>query len=174
MNEVSTEISNKVSNKASNKVSNKVSNNELSNDLLNELSNELLNEIELSKELSKELSNDLSKELSKISTDYNELERLRKNIESLNSSHHVEIAKIFMNNNIKLTENDNGIFINLNNIKNIIIVEIKAYLDFIKNQESYINKDEIFKEELENIYFKDNKANLSNNNEEELINVSSQ
>ena len=47
---------------------------------------------------------------------YDELEKLRKIIENLNNIHHLEIAKIFKSNNIKLTENNNGIFINLNKI----------------------------------------------------------
>ena len=86
---------------------------------------------------------------------YEELEKLRKTIESLNNNHHVEIAKIFKSNNIKLTENNNGIFINLNNISSNIIHQIKHYIDFIKNQEKLINIDESKKESLEIIYFKD-------------------
>lgn len=109
-----------------------------------------------------------NKDKSDITVDYNELERLRKNIESLDMSHHIEIAKIFKKNNIKLTENDNGIFINLNMIKNNVIFELKEYLNFIKQQENHINKDEIIKEKLENIYFKDNKDITNNNIEKEL------
>ena len=41
-------------------------------------------------------------------TNYNNLEKIRKQIESLNNVHHIEIAKILKNNNIKLTENNNG------------------------------------------------------------------
>ena len=43
------------------------------------------------------------------------LERIRKTIESLISTHHIEVAKILVNHNVKLTENLNGIFINLTN-----------------------------------------------------------
>jgi hypothetical protein len=59
---------------------------------------------------------------------YDELEKLRKIIENLNNSHHLEIAKIFKLNNIKLTENNNGIFINLNKIPCNVIEEIKLYI----------------------------------------------
>tara|TARA_Y100000741_G_scaffold63502_1_gene45282 strand:- start:7887 stop:8213 length:327 start_codon:yes stop_codon:yes gene_type:complete len=90
----------------------------------------------------------------KESIDYKELEKLRKTIENLNSNHHLEIAKILKNNNIKLTENINGIFINLNSISNDIIIQIKNYIQFIKRQENMINIDESKKETLENIYFK--------------------
>ena len=86
---------------------------------------------------------------------YKDLEKLRKIIENLNNSHHLEIAKILKKNNIKLTENNNGIFINLNNISCNVIEEIKKYIEFIKTQERLINIDETKKETLENIYFKD-------------------
>ena len=75
------------------------------------------------------------------SMNYEELEKLRKTIENLNIEHHLEIAKIFKSNNIKLTENNNGIFINLNNISSNIIVQINTYLQFIKTQENLsVNK----------------------------------
>ncbi len=86
---------------------------------------------------------------------YPELEKIRKTIENLNNNHHIEIAKILKNNNIKLTENNNGIFLNLNNISESIINEIKNYISFIKSQENLINIDETKKENIENIYFKD-------------------
>ena len=86
---------------------------------------------------------------------YPELEKIRKTIENLNNNHHIEIAKILKNNNIKLTENNNGIFLNLNNISESIINEIKNYISFIKSQENLIKIDETKKENIENIYFKD-------------------
>ena len=86
---------------------------------------------------------------------YEELEKLRKTIEVLSNIHHIEIAKIFKKHNIKLTENNNGIFINLNNISNVIITDIKNYINFIRNQEQLINIDETKKETLENTYFKE-------------------
>lgn len=92
---------------------------------------------------------------------YDELEKLRKIIENLNNSHHLEIAKIFKSNNIKLTENNNGIFINLNKIPCNVIEQIKQYIDFVKTQEKLINIDESKKETLENIYFKDKQESFS-------------
>ena len=91
---------------------------------------------------------------------YEELDKLRKIIENLSNLHQLEIAKIFKLNNIKLTENNNGIFINLNNIPDNVIKEIKQYINFITSQEKLINIDESKKESLENIFFKD-KINLS-------------
>jgi hypothetical protein len=94
-----------------------------------------------------------------------ELEKIRKMIELLEVNHHIEIAKILHKNNIRLSENSNGIFINLSNLDNNSMDKIKEYLSFVKNQNLYISKDEETKENLENIYFKDNKDKLTNNNE---------
>ena len=41
------------------------------------------------------------------------LENLKKNIESLNEMHHNKILEIILNNNISVSENNNGCFINL-------------------------------------------------------------
>tara|TARA_B100000965_G_scaffold59996_1_gene46028 strand:+ start:743 stop:1123 length:381 start_codon:yes stop_codon:yes gene_type:complete len=84
---------------------------------------------------------------------FEELDKLRKKIELLPNIHHIEIAKILKNNNIKLTENNNGIFINLNNIDLKIIEEIKEYIIFIKSQEELIDIDESKKHKLEKNFF---------------------
>tara|TARA_Y100000996_G_C22461737_1_gene618364 strand:+ start:377 stop:682 length:306 start_codon:yes stop_codon:yes gene_type:complete len=84
---------------------------------------------------------------------HDDLDKLRKKIEKLSNQHHIEIAKIFKNNNIKLTENNNGIFIKLNNIPTTVIQQIKNYLLFISSQENLINIDENKKEILENKFF---------------------
>lgn len=88
-------------------------------------------------------------------TNYNDLEKIRKHIESLNNVHHIEIAKILKNNNIKLTENNNGLFVNLNNIDVNVIHEINKYLTFVNIQENNINDVEVIKKDLQKIYFND-------------------
>ena len=89
--------------------------------------------------------------------DSNDLIKLCKVIESLENSHHIEIAKILKTNNVYLNENSNGIFVNLNKISVEVYKTICNYIDFIKKQESDINKDEKLKRNLQTIYFKDNK-----------------
>ena len=97
--------------------------------------------------------------------DYDDLEKTRKIIEGLDKSRHIDIAKIFKKNHIKLTENNNGIFINLNNIPSVIIDEIKQYINFIKTQETLINIDESKKENIENDFFKDKPAETTDDEE---------
>lgn len=88
-------------------------------------------------------------------TNYNDLEKIRKHIESLNNIHHIEIGKILKNNNVKLTENNNGLFVNLNNIDTNVINEINKYLTFVNIQENNINDVEVIKKDLQKIYFND-------------------
>ena len=94
--------------------------------------------------------------------DSNDLIKLCKIIESLENSHHIEIAKILKTNNVYLNENSNGIFVNLNKISFDVYNSICNYIDFIKKQENDINKDEKLKRNLQTIYFKDNKDNTTN------------
>ena len=89
--------------------------------------------------------------------DSNDLIKLCKIIDSLESSHHIEIAKILKTSNVYLNENSNGIFVNLNKISSTVYKEICNYIEFIKKQENDINKDEKLKRTLQTIYFKDNK-----------------
>ena len=111
-----------------------VENSNTINNITNEIDNEIVNE-------------------NKSKIHFEELDKLRKKIELLPNIHHIEIAKILKNNNIKLTENNNGIFINLNNIETKIIEEIKEYIIFIKSQEELIDIDESKKNKLEKNFF---------------------
>jgi hypothetical protein len=108
---------------------------------------------------------------SKEKKDYVQLERIRKIIELLDKTHHIEIGKILKQNKIKLSENNNGIFINLSTLDNKVVLEIEEYLEFIKKQEKFINIDEGKKEELENNYFKNIKDNTIELNVEQTLNV---
>lgn len=77
---------------------------------------------------------------------YEELEKLRKKIELLNNTHHIYIGKLLKNNNVKLTENKNGIFINMNNLSKKIINNLYEYIDFIEKQDIIVkNHEEIIK-----------------------------
>ena len=89
--------------------------------------------------------------------DFSFLEKLKNLIESLDKSHHIEIAIILKSYNIALNENNNGIFVNLTSISRDIIDKIVEYTEFVKKQEIFVNNDEKLKQNLENIYFKNNK-----------------
>lgn len=85
------------------------------------------------------------------------LDKIRQKIETMNKENHIEIAKLLKEKNIKLTENNNGIFINLTNLPEDTVFLLLKYIKHIENQESILNIIENKKEELENKFFKGNK-----------------
>ena len=48
--------------------------------------------------------------------------------------YYIQLFNIINSNNIKYTNNLNGVFFNLNNLNNNIIYEIKKFLDNIENK----------------------------------------
>ena len=124
--------------------------------------------MELNNSINSDIKSDINSEEKK---DYVQLERIRKIIELLDKTHHIEIGKILKQNKIKLSENNNGIFINLSTLDTKVVLEIEEYLEFIKKQEKFINIDEGKKEELENNYFKNIKDNTIELNVEHSLNV---
>jgi len=87
----------------------------------------------------------------------NNLQLLRNNIEKLDKVHHVNIFKILKKNNVKFTENTNGIFINLITINAIVINEIKNYVKYVKLQELELGDVENKKKEYLKEFYNDNK-----------------
>ena len=92
-----------------------------------------------------------------------DLEFLKKKIESLSKTHQIEILKIFLENEIKVNENKSGIFINMCYLETDILEKIGKYLSYIQEQESNLNSLETQKEQFKNTYFnlKGNKGNIS-------------
>ena len=83
---------------------------------------------------------------------------LKELIENLDVFHHNKILKILVQNNIKYSENRNGIFVNMNSFDNKTVKEIEESLLYIKNQEKNLQDIETIKEEINKDYFEnDNK-----------------
>ena len=61
------------------------------------------------------------------------LKILRDNISELGLIENIEIFKILQKNNVKYTENNNGIFINMAKLSQKTIDDLEAFLIFIKN-----------------------------------------
>ena len=57
--------------------------------------------------------------------------KINEKIDGLEMCEHVELLKIFIKNDIKYTENNNGIFINMNKLNQQCINDIQTFLDFI-------------------------------------------
>ena len=61
------------------------------------------------------------------------LKILRDSISELGLVENIEIFKILQKNNVKYTENNNGIFINMAKLSQKTIDDLEAFLIFIKN-----------------------------------------
>jgi hypothetical protein len=102
-----------------------------------------------------------------------ELTILNKIVSKLSHVHHQKIFDIIKQNNIKFSENRNGVFINLNQISEKTISEIKAYIEYVKIQEKNISNFENIKEEFKKDFFtniKKEDKDIESNNDKEAIN----
>jgi len=61
------------------------------------------------------------------------LKNLRDRICELGIVENIEIFKILQKNNVKYTENNNGIFVNMTKLSQKTIDDIESFLTFIKN-----------------------------------------
>ena len=103
----------------------------------------------------------------------NELKNLNNIVNKLNEIHHRKIFDIINKNNIKYSENRNGVFVNLNNLSSNILDKIKQYIEYVKIQEKNISNFENIKKEFKKDFFTDVKKedkdkNAVNNNNENV------
>lgn len=91
------------------------------------------------------------------------LVEIKKTIESLNKTRQVEILKIFLKNNVSISENNNGTFVNLSFLPEECLTELKEYLNYIKDQEASLKTLENVKAEFIKEHF-DN--NIDNHNKD--------
>ena len=83
--------------------------------------------------------------------------KLIKDISKLSKIEQIEIFKIFKKDNIKYTENSNGIFINISKINDNTLSKIKNFITFYKKNNKELNNHSNKIKELENNYFKSKK-----------------
>jgi len=79
--------------------------------------------------------------------------KLKSKIEKLDKIHQTKILEILINNNIKYSENRNGIFLNMENLNKKTVREIEKNLEYFKKQEKTLTDIETIKSELNNEYF---------------------
>ena len=83
-----------------------------------------------------------------------ELNRLKEKIEGLNKFHQIEILKLLKSDeSCTLNENNNGIFVNLTNLSDGLLVELDKYLEYVQKQEKQLNEIEKQKNILSNTFF---------------------
>lgn len=90
-------------------------------------------------------------------TDINKLKELKKIIEDMDSVHHPKILEILKTNNIHISSNRNGCFINMNLFTNDILTELSNFINYINIQEKTLGAVENAKKDLKVEYFNNNK-----------------
>ena len=75
-----------------------------------------------------------------INTD--DLIELKQEIEKLSKYHQLKVFEIFLLEDIKYSENNNGIFILLNKISKKLYKKLKEYINYVNLQENIINQGE--------------------------------
>ena len=90
---------------------------------------------------------------------YLEKIELQNKIKTLKEIEHFEILKILINNNVKYTENNNGIFFNLRTLNDKIINEIYNFVNFNLNNK-VILKSSNEQKTIKNNIIKNNTTNL--------------
>lgn len=85
---------------------------------------------------------------------------LKKIIESMEAIHHPKILEILKTNNIHISSNRNGCFINMNNFNEDILFKLNNFINYINIQEQTLGAVEKQKTDLNNTFF---------NNKEKII-----
>lgn len=80
--------------------------------------------------------------------------KLKSKIEKLDKIHQIKILDILIKNQIKYSENRNGVFLNMDSLNNKTIQEIKENLEYFQKQEKTLSDIETIKQELNQDYFK--------------------
>ena len=89
--------------------------------------------------------------------DLSMLNTIREKIEKMSKFNQIEVLRILSNNKqVTINENKYGIHINLTELSNNIIEELKVYINYVNTQEFELNQAEQEKEIYKNTYF-DNK-----------------
>ena len=86
--------------------------------------------------------------------DINKLTDLKKKIENLNFENQKKVLKFFLDNNINISENNNGTFILMNELKEDMYIKLVNYMEYIENQENILKLGEQQMNNLNKIYFK--------------------
>ena len=89
-----------------------------------------------------------------MNTHCNELQTMRDTIELMPKFNQVEILRILTkNSDVTINENKYGIHINLSDLNQPLIEELKIYIRYVKSQELQLDQTEKQKESFKNTYF---------------------
>ena len=98
----------------------------------------------------------------------NALLDIKSDIELQSKNHQIEILRILVENKVQINENNNGVFVNLTKVDEPIILKIKNYLKYIKEQNTTLDTIEKTKENYKLTFFEDNPIEYKDKNLELL------
>lgn len=90
---------------------------------------------------------------------------IKEEIEKMDLVNQKEILKIFKNNNVNISENNNGSFINLSNISKEVLSKVEKHIDYFNKQQNNLAFIEEEKINIKNEFFfcKEDKKNSTTN-----------
>jgi len=98
---------------------------------------------------------------------YDEIYEIKHFIEKLNKQRQIEVLKIFNENNIDISENKNGSFVNLTLIPKEILDKLNIYIKYIKDQDISLQEIEFVKDDFKSAFF----SSSSNTNIDNILNL---
>ena len=86
--------------------------------------------------------------------DNTKLNYIREQIENMSKFNQIEILRILTkHSSVTINENRYGIHINLTDLNQSLIEELKIYIRYVKSQEQQLDQTEKQKESFKNTYF---------------------
>ena len=88
----------------------------------------------------------------------NKLQKIKTDIEELNPTYQIEILKIIISDDsVNISENNNGIFINLTDLNDDMINKLENFIRYVKTQQVQLANIEIKKDVIKKTFFINNK-----------------
>jgi hypothetical protein len=83
-----------------------------------------------------------------------DINKVKEKIEKMNKHHQIEVLRILKKDkNIVLNENNNGVFVNISYLDEIILSNLVKYIEYVENQTTNIETIENQKNEIETTFF---------------------
>ena len=93
----------------------------------------------------------------------NKLKEIKEVIEKMNNCYQLDILRILHNDkDVLISENNNGVFINLSNLNELTIKKLEKYITYVEEQQYQLLNIEKEKTMIKESFFSPNKKNIQN------------
>ena len=80
-----------------------------------------------------------------------DLKNIKNNIAELQDQELIEILNYIKQDNIKYTENNNGVFVNMKKLRNTTLEQIEKFIIFCQQNKKKLNNDTNFMNDIKNL-----------------------